>query len=100
MFVKLCFCQSGIQPNITVIFGVTWQGIVDFDKQACKYYVLLFYKNKAWENRRVFLEWENTHTHQKSAYHHIKEDGSKEELLILQYNLYDQVQKQYQDMCQ
>ena len=29
-----------------------------------------------------------------------KYDGSKEELLILQYNLYGKLQKQYQDMCQ
>ena len=29
-----------------------------------------------------------------------KKDGSKEELLILKDNLDDQVQKQYQDMCQ
>ena len=37
---------------------------------------------------------------QISADYHTKEDGSKEELLILQDNLDDQVQKQYQDMCQ
>ena len=57
-------------------------------------------KNKAWTNRRVLLEWENTHTQQISAYHHTKEDRYKEELLILQDNLYDKVQKQYQYMCQ
>ena len=57
LFVKLCFCQRGIQPNITVIFWGTVRGIVDLDKQACEDYVLLFWNNKAWENRRVFLEW-------------------------------------------
>ena len=42
----------------------------------------------------------NTHMFQKSSYNHTKYDGSKEELLILQYNLDDMVQKQYQDMYQ
>ena len=50
-------------------------------------------KNKAWTNRRVFLEWENIHTHQISADHHTKEDRSKEELLVLQDNLDYQVKK-------
>ena len=40
--IKLCFFQSGIQTNITVIFWGTGRGIVDFDKQAYKYDVLLF----------------------------------------------------------
>ena len=40
-----------------------------------------------------------THTHQISADHHTKEDGSKEELLILQDNMDGQGHKQYQDMC-
>ena len=31
---------------------------------------------------------------------HTKEDGYKQELIISQDNLDDQVQKQYQDMCQ
>ena len=53
----------------------------------------MFCKNKSCSNRRVFLEWANTHTRQISADHHTKEDWSKEELLILQDNLYDQVQK-------
>ena len=34
------------------------------------------------------------------AHHHTKEDGSKEELSNLQDNLYYQVKKKYQDMCQ
>ena len=57
-------------------------------------------KNKAWENRRVFHEWENTHNCQISADHHTKEDGSKEKLLVSQDKLDDKVQKQYQDMWQ
>ena len=99
-YIKLCFCQRGIQPNTTVIFWGTGRGIVDFDKQAYEDDVLLFWKNKAWANRRVFLEWENIHTHQISVDHHTEEYGSKEYLVILQDNLYDQVQKQYQDVCQ
>ena len=39
--IKLCFCQSGIQPNITVIFGGKGRGNVDFDKQAYEANVLL-----------------------------------------------------------
>ena len=31
---------------------------------------------------------------------HAKEDGSKEELLVLQYNLGGKIQKKYQYMCQ
>ena len=57
-------------------------------------------KNKAWEIRRVLLEWENTYTHQISTDHHTKEYGYKEGLLILKDNLNDQLQKQYQYMCQ
>ena len=38
--------------------------------------------------------------HQISADHHTKEDGTKEELYILQYNLYEQVHKKYQYMFQ
>ena len=41
-----------------------------------------------------------THTHQISADHRIKEDGSNKELLVLLDNLDDQLQKKYQDMCQ
>ena len=52
------------------------------------------------EKQKSFLEWENTHTHQISAYHHTKEDGYKEELLILKYNLDDKSQKKYQYMYQ
>ena len=40
--VKLCLYQHGIQPNITVIIWVTGKGIVDFDKEAYRYDVLLF----------------------------------------------------------
>ena len=38
--------------------------------------------------------------HQISADHQTKVDWSKEKLLILQDNMDDQVQKQYQYMCQ
>ena len=31
--------------------------------------------------------------------HHTKEDGSKEELLLLQYDLDAQAQKKYQGVC-
>ena len=51
--------------------------------------MLLFFKNKDWENIRVFIGWENTHMRQISADHHTKEDGTKEELYTLQYNLYE-----------
>ena len=37
---------------------------------------------------------------QISADNYTKEDGSKEELLILKYNLDGKVHKQYQDICQ
>ena len=37
---------------------------------------------------------------QTSLDHHTKEDGTKEELYILQDNLDDQVQKKYQYICQ
>ena len=40
----------------------------------------------------------HTHIRQISAYHHTKEDGSKEELSNLQDNLYYQVKKKYQYM--
>ena len=99
-FVKLCFRQRVIQPNIAVIWQVTVRGIADFDKQSYKDVVLLLWKISLWENRRVFLGWTKTHTLQISGYHHTKEYGSKEELLIFQDNLDDQVQKKCQDMCQ
>ena len=35
-----------------------------------------------------------------NAYHHTKQYGSKDELLVLKDNLDDQVQKQYQYVCQ
>ena len=37
---------------------------------------------------------------QISANNHTKEDGPKEEFYILQDNLYAQVHKKYEDMCQ
>ena len=36
------------------------------------------------------------HTREISAYRHTKENGSKEELLVLKYNLDNRVQEQYQ----
>ena len=51
-------------------------------------------KKKAWANRIFFLGLENTHTHHIIADHHSKEDGYKEELIILKDNLDNQVQKQ------
>ena len=62
--------------------------------------MLLFRKNKYWENIRVLLERENAHMHQISADNHTKQEGSNEELLVLQDNMDGQVQKKYQDMCQ
>ena len=76
--------------------GVLYILINKHTKRMCSCYE----KMRPWENRRVSLEWENTHTHQISADNHTKEDVYKEELLILQYNLDDKVQKQYQDICQ
>ena len=49
----------------------------------------LFFKNKAWENRRVFLGWEKTHMRHISADRHTKEDGTNEELYNLQDNMDD-----------
>ena len=56
----------------------------------------IYYKR----DRRVLLEREKQYMRQISADHHTKEDGSKEELLILEYNLDEKVHKKYQDMCQ
>ena len=53
--------------------------------------MIFFFKNKAWENRRVFLGWKNTL--QISADNHTKEYGPNEELSILKDNLDGQVQK-------
>ena len=39
-------------------------------------------------------------SYQIIADHHTKEDGSKEELLVLQNNLDDQLNKKYQDILQ
>ena len=50
-------------------------------------------KNNYWAYRRVLLDWENTHMFQISADNYTKEDGSKEEILILQYNLDGKVHK-------
>ena len=36
---------------------------------------------------------------QISSYHHTKQDGSKQDPIILQYNLDSKVQKHYQYMC-
>ena len=91
--IKLCFYQRGIQPNISFIFWGTGRSIEDFDKQAYGYYVFLFLKIYTWANRRVLLEWENTHMRQISADHRTKDDVSKAELLILHDNLDGQVQK-------
>ena len=51
-------------------------------------------------DRRVFLEWKNTHMHQIIAYKNTKEYGTKDELLILQYNLDGKVHKKCQYICQ
>ena len=56
-------------------------------------------ENKAWEDRRVFLGWANTQKRQISEDHHIKQYGSKKELLVLQDNLDNKVQKKNQYMC-
>ena len=57
-------------------------------------------ENNYREDRRFLLEWENIHMCQIIADNHAKEDGSKEELLVLQYNLGGKIQKKYQYMCQ
>ena len=44
--------------------------------------------------------WENKNILHISVDNNTKEDGPKEELSNLQDNLYDKVQKKYQDMCQ
>ena len=98
-FIKLCFHQCGIQPNIAFIFWGVVKEITDSEKSPTKT-MCSFSENNNWAYRRVFLEWENTHMRQISAYHNTKEDGYKEELRILKYNLDVKVQKQYQDMCQ
>ena len=61
--------------------------------------MILFLKNKARENRRVFLGWKNPHVLQISADIHTKEYEPNEELSILQDNLDGQVQKN-QYICQ
>ena len=98
-FIKLCFHQCGIQQNIAFIFWGAVKEITDSEKNPTKT-MCSFSENNNWAYRRVFLEWENTHMRQISAYHNTKEDGYKEELRILKYNLDVKVQKQYQDMCQ
>ena len=50
-------------------------------------------RNKARAKRRVFLDWENTHKRQISTNHNTKEHGTKEELMILQDNLDDNLHK-------
>ena len=93
-YIKLFFLQHWIQPIIVFIYWVTGNKIKYFEKQAYEYYVILFWKNKYWEYRRVFLEWKITHIIQISSDHNTKEYGSKEELLILKYNLDGNVPKQ------
>ena len=56
-------------------------------------------KNKSCSDRRVLLDLTNTHLGHISAYNYTKEDGSKDELLLLQDNLDDKLQKKKQDMC-
>ena len=74
--------------------------ILKFTISTYKYLLLIVLKNIYWEDRIVFLEWENTHMHQISSDNHTKQYGSKENPLMLQYNLDGKVQKQYQYMCQ
>ena len=64
--------QNGIQTKITVIFWVTGKRIAAFDKQYYKYDVLVFWKNEAWTDRRVLLEWATTYIDHINSYHHIK----------------------------
>ena len=80
------------------MFWGTGRGVVDFDKNPTK--MKCSYYEKIRIDKTVFLELENTHTYHISSDCHTKEDGSKEELLLLQDNMDDQVQKKYQDMCQ
>ena len=59
--IKLFLRQHGTQPNIAVIFRVTGRFIADFYEQAYENDVILFWKNKSWAKRTVFIEWGNTH---------------------------------------
>ena len=69
-----------------------------FEKNPTKI-IFYCYGKHYWEDKRVFLEWTNTHMCNISADNHTKVDGFKEEIPILKYNLDGKVQKQYQDMC-
>ena len=60
--IKLCFCQRGIQPNITLIFWGTGRGIVDFDKQAYKDDAILFWKIRLGQTEESSLSGK-THIH-------------------------------------
>ena len=35
-YIKICFCQRVIQPNIKLIFWLKGRGIVDFDKKRLR----------------------------------------------------------------
>ena len=94
--IKIFFRQRGIKPNISLIFWGKGKGIKYVRKNTTKM-MHSCSENKYWSDRRVFHEWANTHMRQISAERHTKEDCSKGELLILQYNRYVTVQKQYQD---
>ena len=73
--------------------------ITDLDKQYQNSDAFVLWENKAWSDRIVCLEWSTTYLNQISEHNHIKCDGSKENVLLLQDNIYGQVQKKYPDIC-
>ena len=81
--IKICFRNLRMQPNIVVIFWLKGKMITAFMKQAYVDDVILLLKDKVRSDRRVFLDWANTHLHQIIEYNHNKKDSSKEQLLLL-----------------
>ena len=60
-FIKIFFHHREIQPYIEVIFWVTGNMIVDFDKQAYKYDIILFLKKQGLFIHNS-LPWVGKHT--------------------------------------
>ena len=92
-FVPLKDASVRVELNQRLYLSFGEQGSFFFKETILQIWCAIFLKDNHWSKRRVFLEWANTHMCQTSADNHTKEYGSKEELLILQYNLDDKVQK-------